>query len=68
VLSQAQATPRGEARPALAAALDVPGWYSPSSPDRRDKLAARGQNQHLWNSNPNFFFLFAARWARSPRR
>lgn len=63
VLNQAQATPQGRARLALAAALgDVPGWYAPGSaePDPTD-FAAREHNQFLWDTNPDFFFLFAAR-------
>ena len=63
VLNQAQATPQGRARIALAAAFgDVPGWFSFSSaePDPTD-YAAREQNQYLWDANVDFFFLFAAR-------
>lgn len=63
VLNQAQATPQGRARLALAGAFgDVPGWFSSSSPepDPAD-YAARERNQYLWDANVDFFFLFAAR-------
>lgn len=49
-LEQAQATPQGRARIALAAALsDVSGWFTPGSPEpAAHDYAAREYNEYLW--------------------
>jgi pimeloyl-ACP methyl ester carboxylesterase len=62
-LAAAQATPQGRARLALAAALyDIPGWFTPLSPqpDRKD-FAAQEANQYLWDQQVDFPFFFALR-------
>jgi pimeloyl-ACP methyl ester carboxylesterase len=63
LLSQAQATPEGRARLALAAALgDTPGWFDPASPEpAANDFAAREVNQFLWFQNVDFPFIFALR-------
>src|SRR5216684_937877 len=49
-LAQAQATPQGRARIALAGALgDLPGWFTPLSPEPApDDFASQEFNQFLW--------------------
>src|SRR5215472_13467963 len=59
----AQATPQGQARLALAAALgDTPGWFTPLSaqPSATD-YAAQEANQYQWDANVDFPFIFAFR-------
>jgi len=62
-LAAAQATPQGQARLALVAALaDTPGWFTPLSaePSSTD-YTAQEQNQDLWFSEVTFPFIFAFR-------
>jgi pimeloyl-ACP methyl ester carboxylesterase len=61
--AQAQATPQGQARLALAAALgDTPGWFTPLSPEPApDAFGAQEQNQFLWDTQVDFPFIFALR-------
>jgi len=63
VLANAQATPQGRARIALAGALgDLPGWFDPASPEpAATDFAAQEANQYLWTANIDAGFLFAAR-------
>src|SRR5215467_5903947 len=63
ILSAAQATPRGRARIALAAALfDTPGWFSPLSPEpQATDYASREANQFLWLQQIDFPGAFAFR-------
>jgi len=63
VLAAAQATPQGQARFALSAALgDTPGWFDPASPEPAPTdFAAREANQFLWASEVDFPFVFALR-------
>jgi pimeloyl-ACP methyl ester carboxylesterase len=63
ILQAANATPQGRARLALVAAVgDLPGWFTPGSPEpARTDFAARAQNQFLWSQNVDFFFTFALR-------
>ena len=63
ILAAAQATPQGNARLALAAALaDAPGWFTPLSPEpAANDFAAQEANQFLWDSEMDFPFLFAFR-------
>ncbi len=63
ILYEAQATPQGQARTALAAALgDLPGWFDPASPEpARTDYAAQQANQVLWLSQVDFPFMFALR-------
>ena len=62
-LAAAAATPQGQARIALAAAMgDTPGWFTPTSPkpgrlDFADQLA----NQLEWDGQVDFPFVFAFR-------
>lgn len=60
VLSQAQNTPQGRARIALAAAVgDLPGWFSPTSPEpAASDFATREANQFEWDSRVDFPFAF----------
>jgi pimeloyl-ACP methyl ester carboxylesterase len=60
LLSAAQATAQGQARIALAAALDdTPGWYDPLSPEPSPTdYVAQEENQYLWLANVDFFFAF----------
>jgi hypothetical protein len=62
-LSQAEGTPQGRARIALAAAVaDLPGWFAPDSPEpAADDFATRQLNQFLWFSQVDFPFSFALR-------
>jgi pimeloyl-ACP methyl ester carboxylesterase len=61
--AQAQATPQGRARLALAAALgNLPGWFTPTSPEpAADDFASQETNQYLWQSQVDFPFVFAFR-------
>lgn len=63
VITLAQATPQGRARLGLVAAVgDLPGWFTPGSPEpARTDFAAREQNQFLWSSLVDFPFLFTLR-------
>lgn len=63
ILNQAQDTPQGKARIALAAALaDIPGWFTTGSPEPGSTdYAAQEQNQYLWQSQVDFLFAFFAR-------
>ena len=63
VYAAAQATPQGQARLALVAALlDLPGWFSPTEaePAATDYLA-RARAQGAWESDVDFGFEFAGR-------
>ncbi len=62
-LAAAQATPAGQARIALAAALgDTPGWFTPLSPDpARGDFTGQEGNQFKWDSQVDFPFIFAFR-------
>ena len=62
-LAAAQATPQGRARIALGAALsDVPGWFTPTSPEPPPTdFASQEANQFLWDSEVDFPFVFAFR-------
>jgi pimeloyl-ACP methyl ester carboxylesterase len=63
LLAAAQATPQGQARLALTAALaDTPGWFNPASPepDPTD-FASQEANQFLWSQQVDFPFVFAFR-------
>jgi pimeloyl-ACP methyl ester carboxylesterase len=59
----AQATAAGRARLALSAALaDVPGWFTPGSPEPAPTdYAAQEFNQLQWDNNPDLFFGFFGR-------
>jgi hypothetical protein len=59
----AQQTPQGRARLALVAALgDVPGWFTPLSPEPQPgNVAAQEGNQYRWESQVDFPFAFAFR-------
>ncbi len=63
ILGNAQNTPQGRARIALAAALaDVPGWFDSASSEPAPKdFATQEQNQFLWESKVDFAFAFGAR-------
>ena len=63
VLAQAQATPQGRARIALAGALgDLPGWFTPLSPEpAASDFAGQEMNQFLWEQQVDFPFVFAFR-------
>ncbi|HMD38068.1 MAG TPA: prolyl oligopeptidase family serine peptidase [Candidatus Acidoferrum sp.] len=63
VLAEAQSTPQGRARLALAAALaDLPGWFTPTSPEPAPTDFADQQiNQFLWQQQVDFPFVFAFR-------
>jgi pimeloyl-ACP methyl ester carboxylesterase len=60
LLAAAQATPQGQARIALTAALaDTPGWYDPTSPEPASTdYTDREANQYLWMQNVDFPFVF----------
>jgi pimeloyl-ACP methyl ester carboxylesterase len=59
----AQATPQGQARLALAAALaDTPGWFTPLSPEpAANDYAAQEANQFEWETQVDFPFAFFLR-------
>ena len=63
VLAQAQRTPQGRARLALAASLlDVPGWFDPLGPQPAPADSAdRAANQVAWLRTQVLPFTFAAR-------
>src|SRR5579862_6464914 len=63
VLAEAQATPQGRARIALAGALsDLPGWFTPLSPEPvPTDFAGQEANQFLWDQQVDFPFVFAFR-------
>ncbi len=63
LLAEAQATPQGRARIALAAALaNLPGWFTPLSPEpAADDYAGQEANQFLWEQQVDFPFVFAFR-------
>jgi pimeloyl-ACP methyl ester carboxylesterase len=63
ILAAAQQTPQGRARIALAAALgDVPGWFTPLSPEPAPTdYAAQELNQFLWETQVDGPFAFAFR-------
>ena len=63
VINNAQATPQGRARLALAAAVsDGPGWFDPASPEpAANDYATQEQNQYLWLSQVDGPFLFYLR-------
>ena len=62
-LAQAQATPQGRARIALAGALgNLPGWFMPLSPEpATTDFAGQELNQFLWQQQVDFPFVFAFR-------
>lgn len=68
-LVAAQATPAGRARIALSAALaDVPGWFTPGSPEpAATDYAAQEVNQFAWDQNPDFYFGFFGRYELETR-
>jgi pimeloyl-ACP methyl ester carboxylesterase len=68
-LQNAQNTPQGQARIALAASLgDVPGWVTPLSPEPASTdYATQEFNQFLWEANTDFFFAFEARYELEAR-
>jgi pimeloyl-ACP methyl ester carboxylesterase len=59
----AQATPQGQARLALAAALgDTPGWFTPLSPEpAANDFTSQEANQFQWESQVDFPFAFFLR-------
>jgi pimeloyl-ACP methyl ester carboxylesterase len=63
VLAEAQGTPQGRARLALAGALgDLPGWFTPLSPEPAPTdFAGQEINQFLWDQQVDFPFAFAFR-------
>jgi pimeloyl-ACP methyl ester carboxylesterase len=63
LLAEAQATPQGRARIALAGALgDLPGWFAPLSPEPAPTdFAGQETNQFLWEQQVDFPFVFAFR-------
>src|ERR1700686_2110586 len=63
VLAEAQGTPQGRARIALAGALgDLPGWFTPLSPEPAPTdFAGQETNQFLWDQQVAFPFAFAFR-------
>jgi pimeloyl-ACP methyl ester carboxylesterase len=63
ILASAQNTPQGRARIALLAALsDIPGWFTPLSPEPNPSdFAAQEVNQFDWESKVDFLFAYFAR-------
>ena len=63
VLAEAQGTPQGRARIALAGALaDLPGWFTPlSSEPAPTDFAGQEMSQFLWDQQVDFPFGFAFR-------
>ena len=63
LLAEAQATPQGRARIALAGALgDLPGWFVPLSTEPAPTdFAGQETNQFLWEQQVDFPFVFAFR-------
>jgi len=63
ILAAASATPQGQARLALAAAVgDLPGWFDPASPEpAANDFANQVQNQFLWAQHTDLPFVFALR-------
>jgi len=63
VLLNAQSTPEGKARIALAAAVgDLPGWFNPSTPEPSSiDFTSQEANQYLWLSLVDGPFVFALR-------
>jgi pimeloyl-ACP methyl ester carboxylesterase len=63
VLASAQGTSEGRARIALVAAIaDVPGWFTPGSPEpAASDFTSREANQFLWSQQVDFPFQFALR-------
>lgn len=63
VLSDAEVTPKGRARIALAAALyDIPGWYDPTAAEAGPRVYEQQLTaQELWLSNYVLGFAFAYR-------
>jgi pimeloyl-ACP methyl ester carboxylesterase len=59
----AQATPQGQARLALAAALaDTPGWFTPLSPEpAANDFTGQEANQFEWETQVDFPFAFFLR-------
>ena len=62
ILAQAESSPQGRARIALATAFsDIPGWFAPSSPEPASTdFTARELNQFAWESR-DFAFAFFGR-------
>lgn len=63
VLATENATPQGQARLALAAAVsDTPGWFDPFSAEpAANQFGAQEANQFLWDVKDGFPFSFALR-------
>jgi len=63
LLAQAQGTPQGRARLALAGAFgNLPGWFTPLSAEpAEDDFAGQEMNQFLWQQQVDFPFVFAFR-------
>jgi len=63
ILSEAQTTPAGRARLALAAAVgNIPGWHTPGSPEPdASDVDGRLRDQIGWFEEPGFLVYF---WAR----
>jgi hypothetical protein len=63
LLHQAQATPAGRARLALAAAVgNIPGWHHPAAAEPApDDFEARQRNQFAWFEEVGFLVYFLAR-------
>lgn len=63
ILQEAQSTPSGRARLALAAAIgNIPGWYEPASPEPPEEdLVARQHAQFQWFEEVGFLVFFFLR-------
>jgi len=63
ILAQAQTSPQGRARVALAAAmLDLPGWFDPASPEPASAdVLTRELNQAQWEARQDLPFDFGGR-------